>query len=91
MRAVLSSLVRHRLESEASRLQLRYDQLKISRNAHQDVFVVADFDGSVTAQLGTKVDPQLFRVFVFGKNGELLKQWNETPSAEDLATALKRD
>jgi hypothetical protein len=91
VRAILNSLVRHRLDSEASRLQSRYDQLKVSRNPRQDVFAVADFDGSITGQLGAKVDPQLFRVFVFGKNGELLKQWNDVPSAEELATALKRD
>ena len=91
VRAVLTSLMRHRLDSEAGRLQSRYNQLRVSRNARQDVFAVADFDGSVTAQLGAKAGPQLFRVFVFGKNGELLKQWNDTPSAEELATALKRD
>jgi hypothetical protein len=91
VRAVLNSLMRHRLDSEAKRLQLRYDRLKISRNARQDVFAVADFDGSITGQFREKVDPQLFRVLVFGKTGELLKQWNDAPSAEELAVALKHD
>jgi|SRR5437588_5628853 len=91
VRAILSSLMRRRLDGEARRLQARYDHLKITRSVRQDVFAVADFDGSITAQLGSKPEANLFHVFVFGKNGELLKQWNDAPSAEDLAAALKRD
>ena len=91
VRAILNSLVRHRLDSEASRLRSRYDQLKIERDARRDVSAVADFDGAITGQLGAKVDPQLFRVFVFGKNGELHKQWNDAPPAEELGVVLKRD
>ena len=91
VRAMLSSLMRHRLDAEARRLQTRYDRLKIARNARADVFAVADFDGAITTQLGSKWDANLFRVFIFGKNGELLKQWEDVPSAEDLAAALKRD
>jgi hypothetical protein len=91
VRAVLNSLMRHRLDSEAGRLQSRYDRLTVSRNARQDVFALADFDGSITGQFGEKVDPQLFRAFVFDKNGELLKQWNDAPSTEELTIALKRD
>jgi len=89
MRALLKSVIRHRLASEARRLQTRYDQLKIARDARRDVSAVADFDNTVAAQLDAKPEAALFRVFVFGKNGELLKQWNEVPSAEELAAALK--
>jgi hypothetical protein len=91
VRALLAAMMRHRLDAEAQRLQLRYDRLKNARNARQDVFASADFDGTLTEQLGAKPDPQLFRVFVFGKNGELLRQWSEVPSEEELANALKRD
>ncbi|HME88147.1 MAG TPA: hypothetical protein VKE30_02930 [Chthoniobacterales bacterium] len=91
VRMILSSLVRRRLDAEARRLQSRYDQLKIARAARQDVFAVADFDGAVSKQLGAEPKPDLFRVFVFGKNGELLEQWSDPPSAEELATVLKRD
>jgi hypothetical protein len=84
-------LMRRRLDSEARRLQTRYDQLKIVRNARQDVSAVADFDGTITTQLGAQPTSALFHVFVFGRNGELLKQWNDVPTAEDLAAALKQN
>src|SRR5207249_3718538 len=54
VRVILTSLVRRRVDSEARQLQTRYDRLKIARNAHQDVFAVADFDGSMTTQLGSQ-------------------------------------
>jgi hypothetical protein len=88
-RAVLKSVIRHRLGSESRRLQTRYDQLKIARDARRDVFAVADFDGTITKQLGVEPAADLFRVFVFGKNGELIKEWSDVASAEDLAAALK--
>ena len=91
VQAILRSLIRRRLDSEAKRLQTRYDNAKINRTARGDVFAVADFDGAVTMQLDSKWEANLFRVFVFAKNGGLLKQWNDVPTAEELAAALKRD
>jgi peroxiredoxin len=91
VRMIMTSLMRRRLDAEARRLQSRYDQLKIMRNARQDVSAVADFDGAVTTQVGLKPDAALFRVFVFGRNGELLKQWNDVPNAQELAAILKRN
>jgi hypothetical protein len=91
IRMILTSLMRRRVDSEARQLQTRYDRLKISRNARQDVFAVADFDGAVTTQLGAPPTAALFHVFIFGRNGELLKQWNDVPSAEELAAALKQN
>ena len=89
IRMILSSLMRRRVDAEARNLQTRYDRLKIARNARQDVFAVADFDSAVTTQLGSKPDAALFHVFVFGRNGELLKQWDDVPRSEELAAALK--
>ena len=91
VQAIVRSLIRHRLDSEAKRLQTRYNDAKINRTARGDVFAAADFDGAVAAQLDAKFEAGLFRVFVFGKTGELLKQWNDVPTAEELAAALKRD
>ena len=91
IRALLTSLMRRRVDSEARQLQARYDRLKITRNARQDVFAVADFDGGITTQLKSQWSAGLFRVFVFGRNGELLKQWNDVPSGEELAVALKQN
>lgn len=83
-------LVRHRLNEAAKRLQARYDAKKIASNARSDIFAVADFDGTASSQLGGQPEATEFHVFVFGRNGELLQQWNEVPSAEDLAAALKQ-
>ncbi len=91
VRMILTSLTRRRLDSEARRLQSRYDQLKIARNARQDVSAIADFDGTISTQLGAQPAADLFRVFVFGRNGELLKQWNDVPKAEELAAVLKQN
>jgi len=87
----MTSLMRRRLDSEASRLQSRYNQLKIARSARQDVSAVADFDGAITKQLSAQPASTLFHVFVFGRHGELLKQWNDVPKAEELAVALKQN
>jgi hypothetical protein len=88
-RAIATTFVRRRLNEEAKRLQLRYDDKKIARNARGDVFAVADFDGTVSSQLGGQPEATEFRVFVFGKDGELRKQWNNVPAADDLAAVLK--
>ena len=91
MRAILSSLIRRRLDTEGHRLQERYNKLKITRDARRDIFAVADFDGSVTRQFDVQPVAELFQVFVFGRNGELIKRWNVVPSAEELGSALKAD
>jgi len=91
VRALLKSIMRHRLDSESRRLQARYDQLKITREARRDVSAAADFDNTVATQLDSQPDDALFRVFVFGRGGELLKQWKDVPNPEELATALKQN
>jgi hypothetical protein len=89
VRNFMTSVMRRRVDSRAKQLQARYDQLKIARNARQDIWCVADFDGAIAAQFDSKPEATLFHVFVLGKNGELLKQWNDVPSAEELGDALK--
>ena len=88
-RKIATILVRHRLNEEAKRLQARYDAKKIASNARSDIFAVADFDGTVSSRLGGQPEAADFRIFVFARNGELLQQWNEVPSAEDLAAVVK--
>jgi len=88
-RLILTSLMRRRLDSEGHRLQNRYHNLQISRNARNDVSAVADFDGNVARQLGSEPAAGLFRILVFGKNGELIKEWSDVPAAEELSAALK--
>ena len=88
-RAILSALVRHRLNAEARRLQARYKKQNIGRDARGDIFAVADFDGKASAQLGARFESADFRVFVFAGNGELLQQWGDVPSNEELAAVVK--
>jgi hypothetical protein len=88
-RRIATAFIRHRMREEAKRLQARYDALKISRDAARDIFVVADFDGRMAAELGETTGANDFGVFVFGRTGELLAQWHTAPSAEQLAAVLK--
>lgn len=84
---IASAIIRHRINEEAQRLQVRYDQKGIKRDARKDIHVATDFDNSVSSQLGEPTTD--FCVFVFGRNGELIAQWHGVPSAEQLAAALK--
>jgi hypothetical protein len=89
-RRVATAFIRHRMGEAAKRLQARYDAQKISRDAKSDIFVVTDFDGTITSQLRQSAEATDFCVFVFGQTGELLAQWHSVPSTEELAAALKK-
>jgi hypothetical protein len=88
-RRVATAFVRHRTREEAKRLQARYDARKIARDASRDIFVVTDFEGTVASQLGQTAEANEFCVFLFGRTGELLEQWHEIPSADQLTAILK--
>ena len=64
-------------------------QRKISRPAREDIYVVTDFDDSISARLGVQSGETQLRVFVFGRDGELLQQWDDVPSAQELAAVVK--
>jgi len=88
-RSIATALIRHGVNEEARRLQVRYDGKGIKRDARKDIFIVTDFDGSVSSQLGEAEGATDFCVFVFGRNGGLIAQWRGVPSAEQLAAAVK--
>jgi hypothetical protein len=88
-RRIATAFIRHRVNEEANRLQVRYEGKKIARDARKDIFVATDFDGSISSQLGQAEGAADFCVFVFGRKGELIAQWHGVPSAEQLASALK--
>lgn len=88
-RRVATAFIRHRIREEAKQLQTRYDAQRISRDATHDIFVVTDFDGTVVSQFGASAKANDFSVFVFGPTGELIAQWNDVPSAAQLAAVLK--
>lgn len=89
-RRMATALVQRRMREEGKRLQARYDAQKISRDARSDILVVTDFDGTVASQLGQSAGTNDFCVFVFGRSGELLTQWHDVPSTDELAAVLKK-
>jgi hypothetical protein len=88
-RRIAIAFIRHRTREEAKRLQTRYDAQKLSRDAKSDIFVVPDFDGTAASQLGQSAGANDFCVFVFGRTGQLRRQWHEVPTADQLAAVLK--
>ena len=88
-RRIATAFVKHRINEEARRLQTRYDANKISRDARNDIFTVLDFDSSASSQLDDSAQAASFRVLVFARDGKLLAQWTDVPSAKQLADALK--
>lgn len=89
VRKIAMAVVRRRVTEEAKRLQSRYDANKITGDARQDIFTVTDFDGSVSSQFDESAESGSFRVLVFARDGKLLAQWTDVPSAKQLATVLK--
>jgi len=88
-RRIATALIRHRVSEEAKRLQTRYDAQKIARDARSDIFVVTDFDGTVSSQLDGLGEAATFHILVFARDGKLLAQWTDVPSAKQLAEVLK--
>jgi hypothetical protein len=88
-RKIATGLVKRRVNQLAKRLQSRYDANKISRDARRDIFIATDFDGTVTSQLDNSAQATSFRVLVFARDGKLLAQWTDVPSAKQLAGVLK--
>src|SRR5205823_9128686 len=88
-RGMVSAVIQHRLDLEAKEVQKSYVERHINRNARDDIFVVADFDGKAVSQLGIYPISSEFAVFVFDGRGRLVRRWNDVPSPEMLAQALK--
>jgi hypothetical protein len=88
-RKIATALVKRRTNEAAKRLQSRYDANKISRDARRDIFIVTDFDGTSSSQLDDSAQAASFRVLVFARDGKLLAQWTDVPSAKQLADVLK--
>jgi hypothetical protein len=89
LRFVYTGLIRRRLDAEAQRLKPRYLAKKLTRDPRPDLYAVADFDGTAAGQVGFNVASARFIVLVFARNGELLRRWEQVPSAEELAAVLK--
>ncbi|MFN2621666.1 MAG: hypothetical protein ABR611_02375 [Chthoniobacterales bacterium] len=88
-RGMVSAIIRHRLDTEAKDIQKTYAQRHINRNARDDVYVVADFDGKAVTQLGMSPISSEFGVFIFDGHGRLVRHWNDVPTLEMLTQAIK--
>jgi hypothetical protein len=89
LRGMVSAVIRHRLDTEAKDIQKSYAERHINRNAREDVFVIADFDGKAVSQLGIAPTSSEYAVFVFDGKGRLVRRWNDVPSQDLLAQAIK--
>jgi hypothetical protein len=89
LRGMVSAMIRHRLDLEAKEVQKKYAERHINRNARDDIFVVADFDGKAVTQLGISPISPEFAVFVFDGKGKLIRRWSDVPAEDALAQALK--
>jgi hypothetical protein len=89
LRGMVSAIIRHRLDTEAKDIQKIYAQRHINRNARDDIYVIADFDGKAVTQLGISPTSSEFGVFVFDGHGRLLRHWSEVPSIDLLTQAIK--
>lgn len=89
LRGMVSAIIRHRLDTEAKDIQKIYAERHINRNARNDIYVVADFDGKAVTQLGIPPTSPEFAVFVFDGHGRLVRRWNDVPSLDMLTQAIK--
>lgn len=89
LRGMVSAVIRHRLDVEAKDIQKSYAEHHINRNARDDIFVIADFDGKPVMQLGINPVSSEFAVFIFDGHGRLVRRWSDVPTQEMLAQALK--
>jgi hypothetical protein len=89
LRGMVSAVIRHRLDVEAQDIQKSYAERHINRNARDDIFVIADFDGKSVTQLGINPISSEFAVFIFDGHGRLVRRWSDVPTSEMLTQALK--
>jgi hypothetical protein len=89
LRGMVSAVIRHRLDIEAKEIQKSYAARHINRNARDDIYVVADFDGKAVSQLGISPISPEFAVFIFDGKGRLVRHWSDVPAEDALTQALK--
>jgi hypothetical protein len=83
------ALIRHRMDVEARRIQPIYTAKHLRRDARDDMFVVADFEGEIAVSSGEASSLDEFAVFVFNQAGQVIRRWSDAPSSEQLRAALE--
>lgn len=85
---ITRAVIRGRLDSEAKKLRPQYAAKKITRDPRDDVYVIADFDGSAVTKLGISPESNDVAVFVFNRGGNLVQRWIGVPPGDSLARAI---
>ena len=88
LRGVTRAVIRNRLDGEAKQLKPRYVAKHLTRDPRDDVYVVADFDGSAVTRLGLSPDSAKLAVFVFDGRGTLVARFNQVPSEAAMVKAI---
>ncbi len=88
LQGLTRTIIRNRLDAEATRLRPEYTAKHIGHDPRQDMFVVADFDGKAVTQLGLTPEYDGVVVFVFNGHGKIVARWNDVPSEDALAKAI---
>jgi len=82
------TIIRKRMDGEAQELKDDYAAKKLSRDPRRDIFVIADFDGQVSTQLGIAPGFSDVAVFVFSGQGKLVERWAGVPPGDSLPKAI---
>jgi hypothetical protein len=88
LRGVTRAVIRKRLDVEAKELKPRYVAKRLTRNPRDDVYVVADFDGTAVTRLGLSPDSTKLAVYVFNGQGTLVARFDEVPSEGAMVKAI---
>ncbi len=90
VQGITRAVIRSRLEDEAKRLRPDYASRKLAHDPRDDLFVIADFDGSAVRKLGLSLETNEVEVFVFDGEGKLVARWQGAPPGDSLANTLKK-
>ena len=88
VRGITRSVIRNRLDAEAKELKTRYLAKQLTRDPRQDLYVVADFDGSDVTRLGLTLESSGLAVFIFDGKGKLVARWHAVPPDGALEKAI---
>ncbi|MEP6955951.1 MAG: hypothetical protein ABI883_03940, partial [Chthoniobacterales bacterium] len=88
LQGVTRAVIRNRLNAEAKELQPQYAAKKLTHDPRQDLFVIADFDGTAVGRLGLSSDAGDVVVFLFDGHGKLAARWTGVPPDDALAKGI---
>ena len=88
LHGVTRGVIRGKLDAEARKRKPKYEAKNLTRDPRRDIFVVADFDGKATGQLGLSPDSSDLQVFIFNGAGKIDRHWTAIPPNDSLGQAM---